>query len=84
MRGGGWQALRMSGFIGMMLGVMALLCGFWGGRATRSYAALCRRGKVEVCVALRSAVALLVLGGVLAPLWAAAAAAWLPPAANEG
>ena len=37
-----------------------------------------------VCIALRSAVSLLTSRRILAPLWAAAAAAWQPPAAKEG
>ena len=49
----------------------------------RSYAALCLVAK-GVGGALRSAVALRLLRRILAPLLAAAAAAWLPPAAKEG
>ena len=41
-------------------------------------------GARGICGALHSAVALLSLRRVLAPLLAAAAAAWLPPAAKEG
>ena len=50
-----------------------LRCGVGGGGALRFGAALCRWGKGG-CGALRSAVALRFLGGILAPLLAAAAA----------
>ena len=48
--------------------------------------AACKKaaGGKGFCDAIRSSVALRAVGCVLAPLLAAAAAAWLPPAAKEG
>ena len=59
-----------------------LRCGVGGGRAVRSYAALCRWGKWFVCC---SAFCLCgFCGGILVPLLLEGAALWQPPAAKEG
>ena len=55
-----------------------------GGGAARYCAALCRMGKgVDVLVCVLSLLCGF-RGNILAPHVAAAAAAWLPPAAKEG
>ena len=66
-------------FMMILICVLPLHCGFWAA-FLRSAPPLAKGGHV----ALRSAVVLRLSPRVLAPLLAAAAAAWLPPAAKEG